>query len=81
MNEKKFRAVLTIFNKNKVLELRFDNLNDSHTQLEVKPNYNNRHNVNEKEFINAFFNLTSAINQYTQSLKTKVIIAKILGVW
>lgn len=76
---KKFRAVLTIFGTQKVLELRFDNLNENHTQIEVKPNYNSRHEVNEKEFINAFFNLTSAINYYTNHLKQKLVLEKILG--
>jgi len=79
MTDNKFRAVLTIYGTNKLLELRFNDLNELKTQLSVNINPDNRHKIDPQRFTNAFFNLTSAINHYAESLKAKIVIGKRLG--
>ncbi len=82
MTENKLRAVLTIFgSNNKLLEIRFDGLNSETTTIKVNSNEKNRHSINGHDFIQAFINLTEGINKYANSLKAKIIIGKIMGMW
>lgn len=76
----KFRAVLTIFGNFKVMEMRFDGLNEDNTKVSVDVNEDNRHGIDDQKFASAFFNLTSAMNRYAANLEAKIVIGKILGV-
>ena len=75
----KFRAVLTIFGNFKVMEIRFDGLNEERTKVSIDVNEDNRHNIDDQKFANAFFNLTSAMNCYADNLKTRIVLGKMLG--
>lgn len=75
----KFRAVITIFGDTKILEIRFDGLNEENTRMSVKLIPNNRHDIDPLKFFDAFLNLTSAINRYAKNVHAKMIIGKMLG--
>ncbi len=75
----KFRAVLTIFGNFKVMEMRFDGLNEDNTKVSINVNDDNRHGINEDSFMKAILNLTDALNHYTDSIMCKMIIGKMLG--
>ena len=75
----KFRAVLTIFGDFKVMEMRFADLNEDITKVSVNMNNDNRHEVDGEKFIKAVFNLTDAMNHYSDSLMAKVVISKMFG--
>lgn len=60
MTDSKFRAVLTIYDVDhtvKIIDIRFDGLNDPKTHLSVNLNTNNRHRINDKAFIDTLINL------------------------
>ncbi len=79
MTDNKFRAVLTIFASQKVLEIRFDDLNEDKTKVSVIINSDNRHNVDEDSFMMALLKLTSALNRYADNITIKMILNKMMG--
>lgn len=78
--DNKFRAVLTIFGKDKILELHFDGLNEQRMHIDVKIIPNNRHKVNDISFISDLMNLKSAYEHYLKDLLEKLLLAKMMGV-
>ena len=78
--DNKFRAVSTIFGKDKIHELSFDGLNEQRTQVDVKINPNNRHKVNDISFISGLMNLKSVYEHYLKDLLEKLLLAKMMGV-
>jgi hypothetical protein len=79
VTDNKFRAVLTIFASQKVLEIRFDDLNEDKTKVSVIINSDNRHNVDEDSFMMALLKLTSALNRYADNITIKMILNKMMG--
>ncbi len=80
MPENKLRAVLTIFGKVKLLELRIDGLDDDATKIRVIPNLDNRHRTEECEFVKAYMNLIKALNIYSKQIMDNFILKKIMGI-
>ena len=79
MTDNKFRAVLTVFGKEKILELRFNGLNEERTSIKSIPNVNYRHIVSTDEFMKAFRNLVDALKNYDVQIQGRYMIGKILG--
>jgi len=79
MTDHKFRAVLTLIGHDKILEMRFDGLNEQKTHVECIVNQNNRHIVNEKEFLSAIMNLVGAFNNYVDKIMSRYFIGKLTG--
>ena len=79
MVKNNFRAVLTIFGKDKLLELRFSGLNGEKTCVKSIPNVNYRHEVNTEDFVVVFKNLIDALKNYDMQITGRYIIGKMLG--
>lgn len=79
MTDNKFRAVLTIFGNFKVMEIRFDDLNEDKTKVSININDDNRHNIDGDSFMMALLKLTSALNRYADNITIKMILNKMLG--
>lgn len=79
MTDNKFRAVLTLFASQKVLELRFEGLNEERTRVKSIPNEDSRCSINGDEFMKAFTNLMCALNNYGKQITGRYIIGKMLG--
>lgn len=80
MVEKNFRAVLTMFGKQKLLELRVDGLDDNTTKIRVISNINNRNKIEESEFVKAYMNLINALNIYSKQVMDNYLFKKIIGI-
>ena len=78
MTDSKFRAVLTIFTSQKILELRFEGLNEEKTRIRSIPNEDCRCSINKEEFIRAFTNLICALNNYGKQVTGRYLIGKML---
>ena len=68
-----------MFASQKVLEIRFDGLNEDRTSVKSIPNDDNRHSVNQEEFMKAFMNLISALNNYGKHITGRYLVGKMLG--
>lgn len=79
MVKNNFRAVLTIFDKEKVLELRLDGLNKERIRLQSIPNVNYRHEVNTQEFMEAFKSLIDALKKYDIEITSRYLLGKMMG--
>lgn len=80
MVKNNLRAVLTIFGKVKLLELRMDGLDNDATKIRVIPNLDNRHKMEEHEFVKGYMNLINALNEYSKQVMDNYILKKIMGI-
>ncbi len=79
MNKNNFRAVLTIFNDNKIMEIRFENILGENINVKSSQ-VESREKVNQNKLLSVIFKIIGLINGYGLNLKTRIEFCKKIGV-